>query len=245
MNVWKMSLLVWVSFVLPAFAERNLIAVATNFSQAATQLASQFENESGRKVELVFGSTGKLYAQIVRGAPFDAFLAADSERPLLLFKNGLGASPFPFALGQLVWWAPKGVFAEPDPQSDKFSRIAIANPDLAPYGLAAKESLMAAGDWERVQNKLVMGENIGQTFAMIHSGNADIGLVALSYALSNRNTRSKEVFPARGYAPIAQHAILLTTRPQNDTASEFLAYIKTKEAQEIIVSFGYESPFDD
>ena len=240
-----MSLLVWVFFVFPAYAERNLIAVATNFSQAASQLAAQFERDTGQTVELVFGSTGKLYAQIVRGAPFDAFLAADRERPHLLHKNDLGGPPFPFALGQLVWWAPEGVREDPDLRSPEISRIAIANPDLAPYGLAAKESLMAAGDWEQVQNKLVMGENIGQTFAMIHSGNADIGLVALSYALSDRNTLSKEVFPAEGYAPIAQHAILLNTRPHNDTAAAFLEYIKTKEAQEIIVSFGYESPFDD
>jgi len=226
-------LLVSTVIATPALAERALFAVATNFAETAEQLALTFEAETGHEVEFAFGATGKIYAQILRGAPFDGFLAADQLRPQLLHEGGQGDAPFTYAQGVLVWW--------PDLESDGLrGRLAIANPDLAPYGVAARETLQNMGVWEAWQAQLVMGENVGQAFAMVATGNAQIGLVALSSVKSPRNTKDWTWRLAKDHAPVLQDAILLNKGRDNDAAIAFLAYLKSDAAQALITGAGYE-----
>ncbi len=150
-------------------AEEIRVAVASNFTEAIRQVAGRFEQGSGHQITAVFGSTGKHYAQIKHGAPFHAFFAADVKRPRLLEEQGLGVpgSRFTYAIGKLVLWSPKADYVDPSGQVLKngdFRYLALANPKHAPYGRAAQEVLAAAGLWQTLQQKLVRGENIGQTF---------------------------------------------------------------------------------
>ena len=226
-------LLILSSFAGPVWAERALFAVATNFAETADILAEGFSKDTGHTVEFAFGATGKIYAQILRGAPFDGFLAADQERPSLLHAGGQGGPPFTYAEGVLVWWPVlRG--------TENKGKIAIANPDLAPYGIAARQVLEDMQLWEDLQDRLVMGENIGQTFAMVATGNASAGLVALSSVKSARNTKDWDWSIATGHGPILQDAILLNRGRTNAAAIGFLAYLKTDVAREIIASSGYK-----
>lgn len=228
-----------------ARAETATIAVATNFAEATEDLITRFEAQADHRITLVTGSTGKLFAQIIEGAPFDAFLAADQARPARLEAEGraVAGSRFTYGEGRLVLWS-----ATPDAigtdgaaviRANDFAHLAIANPDLAPYGLAAKQALQGLGLWAMVKPKLVMGQNIGQAFSMVATGNADLGLVAKSYAISMRNRQPGRVWdvPEALYDPIRQDAVLLT--PDNAAAREFLAYLKTPEARAVITGYGY------
>lgn len=222
----------------PATRELN-IAVASNFKQPAAKIVQEFQDRTGRNVIVTLGSTGKLYAQIEHGAPYDVFLAADAERPRLVeahFSTAKG-SRFTYAVGNLVLWSPTKGVVDPDGQildQGGFSRIAIANPLLAPYGRAAEEVLKKRGLWRQLQDKLVRGENIGQTFQFVYSGNADIGFVALSQVKDSGG--SMWIVPQELYSPIEQQAVLLSDDPG---AREFLEYLKSKQAREIIRGYGY------
>ncbi len=238
MSMFRICALVFVMLAGPCAADRALIAVATNFAQAAGALAEAFEAAGDHRVDFAFGSTGKLYAQIIQGAPFDGFLAADQARPALLAKAGLSSAPVTYAHGTLVWWRPDGLEQPPDLFADQIRRVAIANPELAPYGVAARASLQGTGQWEGVQDKLVMGENIGQTFAMISTGNADVGLVALSYVLSDRNTGSRD-WVAVDHAPILQDAVVLERGHRNPAALAFFDFLASARGAEILQGFGY------
>ena len=160
------------------------IATASNFRHAALEIAQAFNQASGHQATLIFGATGKHYAQITHGAPFDVFLAADRNRPERLESEGsaIAGSRFTYAVGRLALWSPgnKNTADGEILREGGFRRLAIANPDLAPYGLAAKETLLNLGLWESLTGKLVRGENIAQAFQFTYSGNADLGLVAHS-----------------------------------------------------------------
>ena len=179
----------------PAFggiagAEEVTVAVAANFIGPSRALEGEFEAATGHEVELTSGSTGRLYALIVNGAPFDVLLAADRERPRRLAEEGFGdaASVFTYAVGRLVLWSAQaeriGERPLADVLDDGFRWFAIAEPEVAPYGAAAKQALEALGAWESTEPCLVRGQNIAQTFAMVETRNAELGLVALSRALS-------------------------------------------------------------
>lgn len=223
-----------------ALAGEVLVAVATNFSEVLQTLASAFENETGHKLLITAGSTGKLYAQIQHGAPFEIFLSADQHRPLLLEKSGLGvpATRFTYATGRLVFWS---LDANLTVTAESYRHLAIANPDLAPYGFAARQTLQGLGVWEEVQGKIVMGQNIGQTFSMVATGNAEAGLVAKSYALSPRNAQKGYVWdvPLDLYDPIKQDAIMLERAKDNPAAIDFIAFLRSDTAQTITVEYGY------
>lgn len=211
-----------------AVADRALIAVATNFAEPAKGLEKAFQVQHDGDIDFVFGSTGKLYAQIVRGAPFDAFLAADQERPRLLAEQGLGGTPFTYAEGLLVWW--------PRPPSlGKAETIAIANPKLAPYGRAASEVINGSG---RIQDRLVFGENVGQAFAMVQTGSASVGLVALS-SVKAITDEAPDPDSVSGYAPILQDAIMLNHGLGNPTAGAFLEFLRSSQGAKITADFGY------
>ena len=229
----------------PVYADEIRVAVASNFSETIKFLVSKFESNSEHKIKLIFGATGRHYAQIKNGAPFDLFFAADSKRPQLLETEELivEGSRFTYARGKLVLWSPDDKLIDSQAQvlaDNRFNHIAIANPKLAPYGYAAKEFLSAKKLWEPLKKKAVRGENIGQAFHFVSSGNAELGLVAYSQVKHPVKTIKGSYWeiPSALYSPIDQQAVILKA---SNAANEFIAYIKSDEAKTIIQSFGYES----
>ena len=215
------------------------IAVATNFSKAAQQLATIFERQSGHLTVVSAGSTGKLYAQIMNGAPYDVFLAADNRRPALLEERGkaIKGSRFTYALGRLVVWSRESDYVPETgmPDARSFTRLAIANPQLAPYGAAARETLQNLGIWKQEQPKIVRGESIGQTFQFVASGNVRLGFVARSQLPHGQG--SAWLVPKEMHTPIEQQAIIL-----NDTsaARAFAGFLQQTEARQLIRQSGYD-----
>lgn len=224
----------------PAHAGKALIAVAANFSMPAERIAAEFEAATGHEITLTAGSTGKLYAQIAAGAPYDVLLAADAERPARLEAEGLAVagSRFTYAVGQLVLWsADPARITGPEALDGAFRALAIANPELAPYGIAAVETLASLG---KTPARIVMGENIGQTFALVSTGNAELGFVAASQ-LTESSEGSRWDVPASLHAPIRQEAVLLTRAASNEAAHAFLDWLRRPEAAVIIAASGYGS----
>ena len=229
-----------------AHAETATVAVAANFAGPAKEIAAAFGAASGHLVEVSTGSSGAFYAQIIKGAPFDAFLSADAERPARLAAEGHGspASVFTYAVGRLGLWSadPARIGADgPAALAAGFRHLAIANPAVAPYGLAAREALEKLGLWHAVEGRIVMGQDIGQTFQMAATGNAELGFVALSQVASEQGRKgSVWTVPAALHAPIRQDAILLARGAGNAAARDFLAFLKAPAAEEIIRRYGYD-----
>ncbi len=229
-----------------SIAEPIRVAVASNFKDAAKSIARRFQAVNDHRVTLIFGSTGKQYAQIRNGAPFHAFLAADALRPERLERESVAVpgSRFTYAVGKLVLWTPSTDFGSFDSgilARGEFRHLAIANPKLAPYGKAAQEVLQALGLWERLSARLVRGENIAQTFQFVRSGNAQIGFVAYSQ-LQGPGKQIEGSFwavPPALYGPLRQQAVLLK---DHELAREFLSFLRTDEALSIIRAYGYDTP---
>jgi len=229
-----------------ASADEIHVAVASNFTDAIKDIARVFEEKTGHKVILVFGSTGKHYAQIKNGAPFEAFFAADVRRPALLEEEGVAqpGSRFTYAIGKVVLWSPESALV--DAQANVLSKggfryLALANPKLAPYGKAAQQVMQAKGVWETLRGRMVRGENIGQTFQFVKSGNAELGFVALSQ-IRKPGADIKGSFwqpPQSLYDPIEQQAVLLK---DNTVARDFMDFVKGEAAREIIEGYGYGAP---
>lgn len=226
---------------LPVRADEALIAVAANFLKPAEALAVAYEEQSGHHIVLTGGSTGQHYAQFTHGAPYDAFLAADDVRPALLLDQNLGTEQFTYAVGRLALFS-AGDFPVNDGVSGLISArfVAIANPALAPYGRAAQQVLEGAGLWHPVRGQIVQGQNVGQAFGMIASGNADVGFVALSQAQVFDGTYW--IVPSDLHSPIRQDAVLLNRGKGNLAAEGFLAYLRSNAALTAIESFGYDRP---
>lgn len=223
------------------------LAIATNFHDASEGLAARFSETTGHSTRISYGSTGKLYAQIHHGAPFDVFLAADQERPELMEQNGSGVSGtrFTYALGKLVLWSPDPhAFADPAAflRSGDFHRLAIANPRTAPYGLAARQTLESLGLWTTLENRLVRGESIAQAFQFVATGNARAGFVALAQLRDAHEGGARWDVPDTHHKPIAQQAILLERGKDNDAARAWLDFLASSEAQDIIRQYGYDIP---
>ncbi|WP_455365979.1 molybdate ABC transporter substrate-binding protein [Kaarinaea lacus] len=230
----------------PLIADEIRVAVASNFLPTMKAIASGFQQQTSHQVILATGSTGKHYAQIVNGAPFDAFFAADVERPQLLEDKGVIApgSRFTYAIGRLVLWSPKENFVDANGAvltNDDYQFLAIANPKLAPYGRAAQQVLEKKGLWAQSQNRIVRGENIGQTFQFVRSGNAQLGFVALSQLmqLEKEPSGSYWLIEQSFYDKIEQQAVLLKDSP---ATRAFLHYVKSDEARAIIKNSGYDIP---
>jgi molybdate transport system substrate-binding protein len=228
-----------------ARADQALVAVAANFADALDGIAVPFEAETGHHLQVTIGSTGKLYAQIVAGAPFDVLLAADQERPARLEADGLTVpgSRFTYAMGALALWSADahriGTDGAAVLRAGSFRRLAIANPALAPYGAAAREALLELGLWEALAGRIVMGENIGQTHAMVATGNAELGLVALSQLATRAVTGSHWVVPHNLYRPIRQDAVLLSRAADNAAARALLEFLRRPSVRETIRKLGY------
>lgn len=230
-----------------ADAAEALAAVAGNFSDVIDRLQADFESTGEHTLVVSTGSTGKLYAQIDNGAPFDLFLAADQVRPEVLERAGkaVAGSRFTYAIGRLTLWSPDparlAVNGAATLRAGKFRKLAIANPELAPYGAAAIETLASLELLDTVRDRIVMGENIGQAHAMVATGNAELGFVALSYILSPRNSAvgSRWDVPQEFYSPIRQDAVLLVHGAGNSAALAFLDYLASDAARVVIESYGY------
>jgi molybdate transport system substrate-binding protein len=224
-------------------ADEITVAVATNFSAPMNDLVERFEQRSAHTVLVSLGSTGSHYAQIKNGAPFEAFFSADSERPRLLEKDGdaVAGSRFLYAVGRLVLWSPEPGYVDDQGrvlEMGDFRRLSIANPDLAPYGAAAREALIARGLWERLMPRLAMGQDIGQAYAFVQTRNAELGFVALAQLRQpdRQIEGSYWAVPESLHRPIEQEAVLLRDVP---AARAFLDFVREPEAREIIRSYGY------
>jgi len=224
-------------------ADTVAVAVASNFRNTAAQLAGRYTEVTGDAVQLSSGSTGKLYAQIVNGAPFDVFLAADAERPALLERGGhaVTGSRFTYAIGSLVLVssrAPDCLAALRDPAT---GFVALANPQTAPYGAAARQYLEREGLWDDVSSRAVYGENIAQAWQFAFTGNAVVGFVARAQVLASPDKPSCSYnVPTDAHDPIEQQAVLLGAG--NRAAQAFLDFLHSDVARNIIEQGGYEVP---
>ncbi len=227
-------------------ADEISLAVASNFRATAEVIAVEFEVRTHHRVIISSTSTGKLYAQITHGALFDALLAADTKHPQLLITKGFAVkdTAFTYAVGRLSLWSPN-----PDHTIDSLHalrqngirHIAIANPKTAPYGQAAYEVLSSARLWTPLKSHIVQGENIGQAFQFVASGNADLGFVALSQVLNPRNRLpgSRWDVPEHLHVPLKQNAVLLKNGQSHEPAKAFLRFLREPFSQKVIQRFGY------
>lgn len=228
-----------------AHADETQIAVAANFASPAQKIAVEFEKQTGHKAVVSTGSTGKFYAQIVNGAPFDILLAADDETPAKLEKENqsISGTRFTYAIGKLVLWSAKAEFVDNKGEvlsRSNFNHLSIANPKVAPYGAAAVETLKALGLHDKLQTKLVMGENIAQAHQFVATGNAELGFVAYSQIIKDGKIEgSAWVVPEKLYSPIRQDAALLNKGKDNKAAIAFVEFLKSTKARDIIRSYGY------
>lgn len=231
----------------PALADEIQVAVAANFTAPMQQIAAAFQEETGHVVKASFGATGKLYAQIKNGAPFEVLLAADDKTPTKLVEEGAAVkdSQFTYAIGTLVLWSAKPDFVDDAGQVLKtgdFNKVAIANPKLAPYGVASIETLTALGLLDAIEPKFVMGESISQTFQFVDTGNAELGFVALSQVMEDGKIKkgSAWVVPGKFHEPIRQDAVILNNGKDKPAAAALMDFLKGEKAQAVITSFGYE-----
>jgi molybdate transport system substrate-binding protein len=248
-GVRRALLLCCVSLAWRAQAGEVTVAVAANFSAPAQKLAAAFAAATAHQARLVVGSTGKLFAQVKNGAPFQVFLSADEATPRRMVREGLAVngSQFTYATGRLVLWSRQAgvVDARGDVlKQGRFAHLAIADPKLAPYGAAAMEVMGQLGVQAALQPRLVQGESIGQTFQFVTSGNAELGFVALSHVMQDGKISegSAWVVPATMHTALKQDAVLLVRGKDDAAAAAFLAYLRSDAAKALVRGYGYEVP---
>lgn len=237
------TIVAWaLAVVNPALAEEARVACAANFREPAIEISSAFEQDSGHAIVISFGSTGQLYAQIAFGAPFDVFLAADTARVTRAVEEGLAAEEtrFTYASGRIALFsAEEGFVTGPETlKAGRFSKLAIAEPSVAPYGAAAVETMQALSAMDGIRDRLVRGLNVAHAYQFVQSGNADIGFVAVSQ-IARHSEGSRWVVPSRFHQPISQDAVLLNRGAGNVAAKAFLAFLEGEKAGEILDKYGY------
>ena len=247
MSRFIVALAALLSLWMPVHAAEVSVAVAANFTAPMQKIAQAFEQETGHKAVLSFGSTGNLYAQIQHGAPFQILLAADATTPVKIEKEGLGlaGSRFTYAIGKLVLWSKQPGFVDDKGdilRAGKFQRIAVANPKLAPYGAAAVETMTKLGVLKALQPKIVQGDNIAQTYQFTATENAQLGFVALSQVMSEGKIAqgSAWLVPAHLHAPIQQDALLLTPGADNPAAKALMIFLRSERVKRLIRTYGYD-----
>jgi molybdate transport system substrate-binding protein len=230
-----------------AHAETVQVAVAANFTAPMKIIAEAFKQDTGHTAEAAYGATGKFYAQITNGAPFQMLLSADDTTPAKLEAEGmtLPGTRFTYAIGTLTLWSADPAFIQDGARvlgRNQFRKLAIANPKTAPYGAAAMEVMKALTVDQMLAPKLVQGENIAQTYQFVSTGNAELGFVALSQVFKDGKITggSAWVVPAEMHEPIRQDAVILKNGEGNAAASAFMDYLKSDKVKAIIRSFGYE-----
>lgn len=225
-----------------------LTAVASNFTKPMTEIAEAFKKSTGHEANLSFGSSGKFVAQIENDAPFEVFLSADEKNPKKLEASGkaVAGSRFTYAIGKLTLWSATPGFVDGKGQiltKAGFKHIALADPKLAPYGLAAEEAMKNLGVLDKLKSLFVLGENISQTQQFISSGNAELGFIALSQVIGKDGKIAEGsgwIVPDNLHQPIRQDAILLKKGELNPAATALLSFLKSPEARAIIQSYGYD-----
>lgn len=227
-------------------AEVN-VAVASNFAQPLKIIAAEFEKESGHKLSITPGATGKFYAQITNGAPFDVLLSADDETPAKLENEGkaVAGTRFTYATGRLVLWSAQADLVDEGGtilKTGNFKYLAIANPKVAPYGMAAVQTMQKLGVLTQLEPKIVQGENIAQTQQFVFTGNAQLGFLALSQVTENGKLKSGSVWivPENLHEKLRQDAVLLNAGKNSTAAIALLEFIKSDKAKKIIASYGYQ-----
>lgn len=239
-----MVALIVLCWALPVRAAETLrAAVAANFIAPFQELTALYQARTGVKVEPAFSSSGTLYAQIVQGAPFDLFLSADEDRPRKLSAQGLGTAPFIYARGRVVIWSTKKEFcAATDWQAilirADVNKIALANPETAPYGAAAKKALQEAKLWDAIQTRLVFPQDIAQAFQYASTGAVDVGFCALSATFTAEGKRGCFI-PVAQAPDIIQAGCVVSTSPNKTAANAFAAFLRSKEAATVIERYGY------
>ena len=234
-------------FLFTAHAAEVKVAVAANFAQPMKEIAAEFEKDTGHKLNLTQGATGKFYAQISNGAPFEVFLSADDETPGRLIKEGkaVAGSQFTYAIGRLALWSPDANFVDQGGdvlKTDKFKFIAIANARVAPYGRAAVQTMQKLGVLTKIEPRVVQGESISQTFQFVTSGNAQLGFVALSQVWENGKlkTGSAWVVPEVMHEQLRQDVVLLNPGKDSQAAAALIDYLKSDKARKFIERYGYK-----
>ncbi|OOZ16282.1 molybdate ABC transporter substrate-binding protein [Solemya velum gill symbiont] len=232
----------FVALMIPSLlcAETATVAVASNFVPVMKRLVTEFEETSGHTIRFSSGSTGKLYTQIIYGAPYDMFLAADQERPAILKKKNLGKQLLTYAIGEL-YLCSSDISKKVSPEAlkdESYQYLAIANPQTAPYGTAAKEVVHNLGLNDALRGRMITGENIAQTYQFMMTGNATYAFIAKAQVISTPGVNCWQV-PQNLYSPIKQDALLLKRGASNAAATELFVYLSSEEAMEKIVSSGY------
>lgn len=243
------SAAVLLAFAPLAQADEVAVAVAANFTAPMQKIAAEFEKDTGHKAVLSFGATGKFYAQITNGAPFEVLLSADDETPAKLEKEqaGVAGSRFTYAIGKLVLWSAKPGYVDSKGEVLKkgdFARLSIANPKTAPYGQAAMEALDKLKLLPALQPKIVQGENISQAHQFVATGNAELGFVALSQVYVDGKLTSGSMWQVPGtlYSPIRQDAVVLNKGAGKPAVQALMTYLKSAKARAVIQTYGYDLP---
>ena len=230
--------------VAPALAADTQVAVAANFADPAKAIAAAFKVKTGHTAVLSFGSSGQFFSQIAHGAPYEVFLSADAERPTRAEQAGLGVrgSRFTYAVGRLVLYSTTPGLVDAQGavlKTDRFAKLAVADPAAAPYGAAAVQTMQRLKIYDALAPRIVRGASITQAYQYVATGNAQLGFVALSQVI-NEPGGSRWLVPAAWHAPIDQQAVLLRTGENNPAAKAFMAFLKSPTAVAIIKRYGYE-----
>ena len=246
--------IVLAAFTLPvcsAWAETTLVAVAADFTKPMAEIAAEFQKATGHEAKLSFGSSGKAFAQIQSGAPFEVYLSASEKYPVELEKAGLvvPGSRFVYAIGKLVLWsATQGLVDDKGEilKTGNFKHIALADPTHAPYGVVAEQAMTSLGVLDKLRPLFVMGENISQTFQFVSTGNAELGFVALAQVIDLQTGKigsgSGWLIPDELHGPFNQTAVLLQTGAENPAALALVDFLKSPTARAVIKKYGFGSP---
>ena len=251
MKAWKVlavaAAIVWAA--VSAGAQEITVAAAADLNFALKEITQKYEAKTGAKVKLTFGSSGNFFTAIQNGAPYDVYFSADVDYPKQLEAAGLTepGTLYEYAVGRLVLWAPRDSPLDVTQgmkllNDARVRKIAIANPKHAPYGRAAVAAMRTAGVYEKAEGKLVLGENISQTAQFVQTGNADVGLVALSLVMSPTMQGKYWRVPAETYPAIRQAAVVVRASRQKEAAKRFLEYVKSDEARTVLKKYGFEKP---
>jgi len=223
------------------------VAVASNFANTLKEIAVEFQRDTGHQLAITPGATGKFYAQISHGAPFDVFLSADDETPRKLAQEGkaIAASQFTYALGRLALWSPSPDLVDKNAdilKTDKFKYIAIANAKVAPYGQAAVQTMQKLGVLSKIEPRVVQGESIAQTFQFVSTGNAQLGFVALSQIFENGKIKigSAWIVPEEMHEQLKQDAVVLQSCKNTSACQALMDYLKSEKIKKMMSSYGYK-----
>jgi molybdate transport system substrate-binding protein len=252
MLLFRLTLVFCLVVIAPSvFAETVLVAVASDFTKPMTEIAAEFQKATGHEAKLSFGSSGKAFAQIQSGGPFEVYLSASEKYPLELEKVGLvvPGSRFVYAIGKLVLWSATPGYVDDKGEilkTGNFKHIALADPTHAPYGVIAEEVMTSQGVLDKLRPLFVMGENISQTFQFVTTGNAELGFVAFAQVIDLQTGRigsgSGWLIPDELHGPFNQTAVLLQTGAENPAALALVDFLKSPAARAIIQKYGFGSP---